>query len=311
LEDKTPVSLLFEESNPDLEFVLNFNTGRFCFTDCLLDFTFVELDPKELNFPKGVKFLKTNIANFANKKVFIIQHMLGDPLVDVSGYITRSCGINYAHRVNTDVGSSGSAICSPEGDVVGIHKMADLHQRCNFGTRIQCIQFALSIAVASPELREWRTGIRITLEPSELNELQRHGLVQTANEEIFESPEFRGVPASWFLRTNHAWYWSPSELTDVNDIYAIKSCNWTVIHAIDDIKSIGRSTHSNLPGPTNLAIIEWLITTAFSLLHDIPRQVPHAFTQLVRHVNPIEPVPRVETGEVKMIIFACRRLKRF
>jgi hypothetical protein len=36
---------------------------------------------------------------------------------------------------------------------VGIHKMRDSEQMCNFGTRIQCIQSASSIAVARPETR--------------------------------------------------------------------------------------------------------------------------------------------------------------
>jgi hypothetical protein len=113
---RLPVCLIFERSNLGVEIPLDFEGSRFCFTGEVLDCTFLELHPDELHFPAPVEFLDIDTTNFAQKPVFVIQHMPGREFRFAQGSANCNSGIDLAHKVNTLEGSSGSAICSPAGN---------------------------------------------------------------------------------------------------------------------------------------------------------------------------------------------------
>ena len=79
----------------------------------------------------------------------------------------------------------------------------------------------------------------------EINELNNHGLIQTSSPFIFKSPSSFFVTSLWFYRTNHAWYWTPTEPNfDQDDNY---NCNWLIIYPGGSLRVIGGFFHGEEP----------------------------------------------------------------
>ena len=93
-------------------------------------FNFLEYDKNFINENKNIQ----------NKEVFTLQHRLGKNLRVSNGKITKIFGSEFAHNMDTDVGSSGSPIVLiSNAKVIGIHKSGHIKKPENYGTFIEVI----------------------------------------------------------------------------------------------------------------------------------------------------------------------------
>jgi hypothetical protein len=260
------IDLLFELSGPAKSFPLVLKPTQFCFTDRLLGCTFIAIAPEEITELGGHKidFLEIEDSLLRDDDVFVVREMRGENVAIVQGRVHCAWGFDYLHELNTELGLSGSPICTPSGRVAGLHKVS----RANLGTRIHSIKLALAEAMSEPQLLNWRKGPRVCLTIVECQELEEYGLVRTANPLVFTSPATPdGVTCLWFFRTHHAWYWTPQEPTSVDDLNALRMCNWSVILNNGDIRVIGGHWDGRMPAKRNIALVQWLIDTKCRFLH--------------------------------------------
>lgn len=150
ISDGEKIHIYFEFEARSIE--VKFTSQRSRFSDPLLDFTFVQMNLDEFDFIKEGKFLFIQENLEIKKKVVIGQHMKGQDLVIEEGIIRCVWGFDYLHEVNTEYGSSGSAICNTSGEVVGLHKARRPDQKCNVGTRIQYIHQGIRNLFLYPNL---------------------------------------------------------------------------------------------------------------------------------------------------------------
>ncbi len=79
---------------------------------------------------------------------------------------------------------------------------------------------------------------------------------------ILISPPAFYITPIWFLRTKHAWYWTPLK-PGKNDI---NKSNWMLIYPNNSLKSVGSIYDGQEPAPKNIEIIQWLENTKFNYL---------------------------------------------
>jgi hypothetical protein len=245
------ISLRFEASQSSA--TLKITPDTFCFTDPLLDCTFVSV---ELGPPEGPltpsNFIPVNVFGGVCQRVWIGPHI---------GRILCNYGFDYLHDVTVDSIASGTALCDCEGRAVGVHKERDRGKGCNTATQMHYILLALQNTLGSQR----STQAAKTLCKLELEELDNHGLKATANPYVFISPASAWITALWFYRTNHAWYWTPTR-PDAFEIEDLKMCNWSVIWGGEPDQAIGGYWDKCPPAPRNRSLIAWISSTAFRFL---------------------------------------------
>ena len=95
-----------------------------------------------------------------------------------------------------------------------------------------------------------------TLNKKEISILRDHGLIETKDPFMFISPSSKNITPLWFFRTNHAWYWTPTE-PDKN-IKVSVSANWLIIYPGGSLKVIGGYWNGQEPADRNIKLIHWL-----------------------------------------------------
>ena len=85
-------------------------------------------------------------------------------------------------------------------------------------------------------------------------DLLEKGLVLTGIPNLFISPRSVDATPIWFLRTKHAWYWTPTK-PDNNDF---DLANWMIIVPNNSLKVIGGNWNGEEPVKRNIDLIHWL-----------------------------------------------------
>lgn len=80
---------------------------------------------------------------------------------------------------------------------------------------------------------------------------------------MFISPGSKNITPLWFYRTNHAWYWTP---TDPKEFKNIILSNWLIIYPGGSLKVIGGYWNGQEPADRNIELIHWLESTDFKFL---------------------------------------------
>jgi hypothetical protein len=254
------IHLHFEALQEDA--TLTIRSGSFRFTDPLIDCTFVSIESGQRVGPLiQSNFLPISESHGIHQRVWVAQHMEGGELVVDNGGIRCRWGFDYLHEVNTEPGSSGSALCDCQGRVVGLHKAKRPEEKCNVATEMHYIALALRNTLGS-----WRSTLPAKrLSQAEIQELKSHGLVPKCNSDVFISPASFWVAALWFYRTNHAWYWTPTQ-PHTFDVKDLKKCNWSVIWHNEPDRGIGGCWDGSRPAYRHCQLIAWLISTGLRFL---------------------------------------------
>ena len=92
--------------------------------------------------------------------------------------------------------------------------------------------------------------------------MKNHGLIKTDSPYIFISPKSKNVTPLWFYRTNHAWYWTPTEPILEDDYMS----NWLIIYPGGSLKVIGGYWHGKEPALRNINLIHWLESAGLKYL---------------------------------------------
>lgn len=247
--------------------LLNLNPkNHFIFSDPFLDITFIKLKKEELDY-LGIDCLKVHIENEVNSKdAFIVQYPKGKNLSISQGKINSRWGFNLFHTVSTSHGSSGGPLVLLKNNkVIGVHKCGLKAMKCNAATNIQTIIEAIRIIYYSKitNTLAFIKKARAPLTKKEIKELGTHGLIETENPYIFISPSSEGVTPLWFYRTNHAWYWTPTEPKEEDDYYI---SNWLIIYPGGSLKVVGGYWDGIEPASRNISLIHWLESTGLNYL---------------------------------------------
>lgn len=258
---KKEISLSFDLENKSFNLYPN---DHLIFSDPFLDVTFIKLKDEELE-ELGLDCLEIHEEKSITTGAFIVQYPNGKNLSIAQGKIKSRWGYNIFHTVSTDHGSSGGPLVLINNNkIIGIHKSGMKELNCNAATNIQTIVEALRV-IYNSKINNKLSIIkraRTPLEDKEINELKDYGLIETNSPYIFISPRSEGVTPLWFYRTNHAWYWTPTE-PKLGDIY---TSNWLIIYPGGSLKVIGGYWHGQEPAKRNIVLIHWLESTGLKYL---------------------------------------------
>ena len=90
--------------------------------------------------------------------------------------------------------------------------------------------------------------------------MEEHGLINTQNPHVFMSKKIEVITPLMFIRTNHAWYWTP----EVGNEYIRH--NWLIIYSGGSLKVIGGYWDGIEPASRNIHLIHWLERTGLKYL---------------------------------------------
>ena len=258
---KDRISLIFESTKKNFDLYLK---NHFIFSDPFLDITFIKLNEEELN-KLEIDCLEIHEEESIPDEAFICQYSYGKHLSLAQGKIKSRWGFNLYHTINTDYGSSGAPIVLlSDNKIIGVHKCGLKDLKCNAATDIQTIVRALKVinnSVIDNKLSIIKKA-RTPLTKDEINELKKHGLNKTDSPYIFISPRSSNVTPLWFYRTNHAWYWTPTE-PEIDNLY---KSNWLIIYPGGSLKVIGGFWDGIEPANKNIKLIHWLESTGLKFL---------------------------------------------
>ena len=238
--------------------------NHFIFSDPFLDVTFIQMKDKELD-ELGIDCLEIHEEESITDDAFIVQYPNGKNLSIAQGKIKSRWGFNLFHIVSTNHGSSGGPlVLINDNKIIGIHKCGMKELKCNAATNIQTIIIALRV-IYNSKINNKLSIIkraRTPLTEEEINELKDHGLIKTDSPYIFISPRSKNVTPLWFYRTNHAWYWTPTEPNKEDNYIS----NWLIIYPGGSLKVIGGYWHGQEPAQRNIILIHWLESTGLKYL---------------------------------------------
>ena len=258
---KKIISLHFDLANKSYD--LN-PKNHFIFSDPFLDVTFIQLSEEELD-EIGIDCLEIHENKSIPDDAFIIQYPKGKNLSLAQGKIKSRWGFNLFHTISTDHGSSGGPLVLLNNNkIIGIHKGGMKKLKCNAATNIQTIVEALRV-INSSKITNKLSIIKKARNPlteEEIKQLKNHGLIKTDSPYIFISPKSKNVTPLWFYRTNHAWYWTPTEPILEDDSMS----NWLIIYPGGSLKVIGGYWHGKEPALRNINLIHWLESTGLEYL---------------------------------------------
>ena len=240
-------------------FTINLNDNLFLFTSELIDITFIQLSPHMIREINPTFLYASDSDSQKDDRITVLQHPKGGELLFSQGTIVSFWGCDYLHRCSTEYGSSGSPLLNHNFEVVGVHKRRRQSENANVATRISVIVGAIKTMynqyVENKSIRG-RNPAK-TLNSTDIDVLNEHGLKPTEMDNLFISPASKGVTALFFFRTNHAWYWTP-HVSVRHTLDDLKECNWSIIIKHREKKAIGGPWDGEEPASRNIRLIEWL-----------------------------------------------------
>ena len=231
----------------DSEFNLNFS-------DDFLNITFIEIKSK-INYDFIKIFEEKNIS----ENITLINYSQNNNSINQTfGKFIEKWGISIKYKTNDN---NNNLIYLNFGllvgnKLIGIHKKNynDFNMAINIDIIIKAIKFNyLENNYNNIEKFKETKYLRFLAE-NHANDLLKKGLELTGIPNLFLSPPSAFVTPIWFLRTKHAWYWTPTE-PENNDLY---SSNWMIIIPNNSLKVIGGYWHGEEPAQRNIDLIHWL-----------------------------------------------------
>jgi len=237
---------------------------RFIFSDEFLNVTFIEIKNLNLNFIDIYE-------EYISKDITLINYSKEANTVNTTyGKFIEKWGIYIIYKEFEDLLylNYQSSHCNSgllyNDKLVGIHKQNSFENEV--ATNIEIISKAIKLNYKSylndkANYLEQK-GRENKLNENQINELKNNGLELTDISNVLISPPSFFVTPIWFLRTKHAWYWSPFK-PEKNDI---NKSNWMIIYPNNSVKVVGGIYNGIEPAPKNVDIIHWLENTRFKYL---------------------------------------------
>lgn len=224
----------------------------FILSDEFLNITFIEINNLKLDFSliyEGKK-LSNNITliNYSEAQNSINQ---------TSGNFIQKWGITIKYKLNENQNSSYSNLgLLIDNQLIGIHKKN--YSDYSIAINIDAISKALKLNYSEnmnnqQNTPQKRKESKFSTEMNIYN-LIKKGLDLTDVPNLFVSPPSLFVTPIWFLRTRHAWYWTPTE-PNKNDFY---ESNWMIIIPKNSLEVIGGYWDGIEPAQRNIDLIHWL-----------------------------------------------------
>lgn len=260
------LSIIFDSNKKKKEIKLD--DKRFRFTCPLIDISFIEITPDELD--KTVIFLELNESKTkTNENVYITHHSSSGEFSFSQGIIKEIWGFEINHSVSIDLEYSGAPLMNKDGTVIGVQKSCLNNEICSKATEIYCLITALNNFVKN-EISSFALTIGNSkkLSLDEIKELNEHGLQSTDSPFVFISPRSKNVTPLWFYRSNFAWFWTPMEPKSFS-LSDIKECNWSLIDMNLEIKAIGGKYDQVSPALRNVNLISWLAKTGLGFIIEL------------------------------------------
>ena len=227
----------------------------FAFSDEFLNVTFIEIFNTNFQY---IKIFENNkfpeiitLINYSKKQNFTSK---------ITGTFIEKWGTNIKYKTdqnkNSEYINSGLFI---DNQLVGIHKKN--YSEYNIGINIDIIAKAIKlnyfekINSNQPKINKKEENKFLT--KTQIDELNKKGLKITNIPNLLVSPPSSLVTPIWFLRTKHAWYWTPTK-PNKNDI---DLANWMIIYPKNSLKVIGGYWDGIEPAQRNIDLIHWLETT--------------------------------------------------
>jgi hypothetical protein len=237
---------------------------RFIFSDEFLNVTFIEIKNLNLNF---IDIYEDNIS----KELALINYSKESNTVNTTyGKFIEKWGAFIIYKEFEDLlyFNYQSSHCTSglllNDKLVGIHKQNSFENE--IATNIEIISKAIKLSYRSYKNDKSKyleqKGRQNLLNENQINELKTKGLELTDITNVLISPPSFFTTPIWFLRTKHAWYWSPLK-PEKNDI---NKSNWMIIYPNNSVKVIGGIYNGIEPAPRNVDIIHWLEKTNFKYL---------------------------------------------
>ena len=232
----------------------------FIFSDPFLGVTFIETKNSESKFVKvfeGNKIEEISSLNYSDEtNDFKIK----------KAKIIEMWGINIFYKEETDLFDYDSSFRKlalfEKNELFAIYKHTDY--KYDIASNIQIISKAIRLNYYSKRIKRLKYIPKEpkTLTQKQIEELNDHGLTLSTNPNILISLPSKNITPIWFLRTIHAWYWTPTkpEKDDIN------KSNWMIISPGNSLKVIGGYWDGIEPAYRNIKLINWLETTDLKFL---------------------------------------------
>lgn len=232
---------------------------KFVLSDEFLNITFIEFNNENFNFIyiyEG-KNLSDNITliNYSKEKNSINK---------TSGKFIEKWGITIKYKLNEHQNSFYHNIgLFIDDQLIGIHKKN--YFEYNIAINIDAIIKALRLNYSentnnNQNSLQKQKESKFSTEKNVYN-LIKKGLDLTDIPNLFVSPPSLFVTPIWFLRTKHAWYWTPTEPNE-NDF---DEPNWMIITPKNSLKVIGGYWDGQEPAKRNIDLIHWLENSKLTL----------------------------------------------
>ena len=232
---------------------------RFIFSDEFLKATFIEIDTEKLHL-NNIDIYERDVIS---EEINLINYSQESNHFDYStGKFEKKWGVFFMYKQYVDIfylnynSSKTPSGLFIDNKLVGIHKhnIYDNEIATNVNDISKAIE--LNYIAYKDDIQKYleKKGIENILNENQLEQLKNIGLEVTNITNVFISPHSFFITPIWFLRTKHAWYWSPikPEITDLN------VCNWMIICPNSNIDSVGGFYNGSVPAPKNIEIIHLL-----------------------------------------------------
>ena len=192
---------------------------------------------------------------------------------DISGFFGNYILYNIAESYENN------ALCAPlltesensNYQVIGANQNNSLYTDMENNTHKKSLNINIFLtAIKTLAEQKIKKTEKYLFPPKKLNLEEIHklpdNLKETENPNIFISPGSQDTTPLWFYRTQYAWFWTPSDLDDLNNMEEIRNCNWSLIRKDYPIKAIGGKFDGREPAPINVEIIKILADSELNFL---------------------------------------------
>ena len=239
---------------------------KFIISDKFLNITFIEI--KNLSLDYISIFDNNNISD----SITLINYSQKFNGTNINyGKILEKWGIFIIYQEDEDkyyMNPQSSFI--PSGLIIK-NKLLGIFKQNSFKNKIATNIDAISKVIKLNYMSKIKDSSKYyekigTLKPlseAQKKELERIGLTLSEIPNILVSPEIEYIRTPiWFLRTKHAWYWTPIE-PSINDLY---KSNWMIIYPENSVKVIGGEWDGDEPVKKNIDIIHYLEKSSIKYL---------------------------------------------
>lgn len=250
--------------NKGLSFILLLK-GRKIFYDRFSDFTFIEILPGE--FRLNFRFLKINNKKISKKSpVIYVTKNDGKQIIE-KGEIIEKYGIEYINTIPFHETCVGTPLLLSETlEVIGIFKRIRPNKKETSATAIEVPVKAIQrhYSTNTLDIKQTVGTAKKSLNYNEIETLNKNGLKTIIDSvDIFISPPSQYITPLWFYRTNFAWFWTPTNPLEVEDITL---SNWSLILTERTNVAEGGYWDGLEPAERNVKLIKFLANSKLSFL---------------------------------------------